>query len=407
MTNLHSSNKVRTRSDLLTLLSEACELEHGLACSYLYAAFSLKQHLSEGGLTWEQLHKVKKWAAQLYLVASQEMFHLSQNWNLLNAIGGTPYYMRPNFPQPSKYYPIRIPLTLEPFSERSIKRFIMYELPRNKGERDYLKDELGYQGEDLYEYTTVGQLYDLIREGILSIPENELFVGIPELQMGKEQIDFQEIVKVIDSKSALDGIDRVVEQGEGNESEHVNSHYGIFCSILAEFLQERKLNGSLYDPVRNAITNPVIHIKGDYRADRGNYLTNEFTAQVADLFDDLYNLMLRVLHFVFSAPGQTQLNRRNLCSFAIAMMPMVLKPLGDAIMQLPAGRLYPGKTAGPAFSMSRHVILPQSENTARIVILERFAELTNRAKWTATTRADLVVLDAVTQNLERLKTYIQ
>src|SRR5690606_18279238 len=116
----------------------------------------------------------------------------------------------------------RIPLTLEPFSERSIKRFIMYELPRNKGERDYLKDELGYQGEDLYEYTTVGQLYDLIREGILSIPENELFVGIPELQMGKEQIDFQEIVKVIDSKSALDGIDRVVEQGEGNESEHVN-----------------------------------------------------------------------------------------------------------------------------------------------------------------------------------------
>ena len=40
-----------TRADLLALLAEACELEHGLACSYLYAAFSLKQDASEGGLT--------------------------------------------------------------------------------------------------------------------------------------------------------------------------------------------------------------------------------------------------------------------------------------------------------------------------------------------------------------------
>ncbi len=51
--NIYSEGSTFTRSKLLSLLSEACELEHGLACSYLFSAFSLKQELSEG-LTWEQ-----------------------------------------------------------------------------------------------------------------------------------------------------------------------------------------------------------------------------------------------------------------------------------------------------------------------------------------------------------------
>ena len=34
---------VVSRSTLLKLLTEACELEHGLACSYLYAAMTLRR----------------------------------------------------------------------------------------------------------------------------------------------------------------------------------------------------------------------------------------------------------------------------------------------------------------------------------------------------------------------------
>jgi hypothetical protein len=45
---------IRSRSDLLKLLCEATELEHGIACSYLYAAFSLKRDISEGGITWDE-----------------------------------------------------------------------------------------------------------------------------------------------------------------------------------------------------------------------------------------------------------------------------------------------------------------------------------------------------------------
>jgi hypothetical protein len=45
---------VKTREELIYLLSRAAELEHGLACIYLFAAYSLKNDVSEGGMTDEQ-----------------------------------------------------------------------------------------------------------------------------------------------------------------------------------------------------------------------------------------------------------------------------------------------------------------------------------------------------------------
>jgi hypothetical protein len=42
---------VTSREELIYLLSRASELEHGLACVYLFAAYSLKNDISEGGLT--------------------------------------------------------------------------------------------------------------------------------------------------------------------------------------------------------------------------------------------------------------------------------------------------------------------------------------------------------------------
>ncbi|MGB8194010.1 MAG: ferritin-like domain-containing protein [Chitinophagaceae bacterium] len=391
----------------MTLLTEACELEHGLACSYLYAAFSLKQDQSEGGLTWQQLHKVKKWAAQLYLVASQEMFHLAQAWNLLNAIGGSPYYMRPNFPQKSNYYPLHLPLVLEPFGRTCMKRFIMYELPAHMDEKHYIKSEIGYVSEDLYEYKTVGELYGMVASGIRELAGTmDLFIGDPNLQVGEDLIDFPEIVKVTDTASALKAIGRIMEQGEGTSADHDDCHYGIFKHVLEEFEQEEKESGYSFQPVRNAISNPVVHIKGDYRADRGSYITNELTAEVADIFDDIYNLMLRCLHFLFSTPCQDKEKQLRLAKFSIAVMPMVIKPLGDVLMQSPAGRLQPGKVAGPAFSMSRHVVLPFSEHAAYQAIAERFDEMIGRVESAKMHPQAHPLLQSVAQNVQRLKNYI-
>ena len=40
--------RIENRSQLIYVLSEACELEHGRSCSYQFAAFSMKASTDEG-----------------------------------------------------------------------------------------------------------------------------------------------------------------------------------------------------------------------------------------------------------------------------------------------------------------------------------------------------------------------
>jgi ferritin-like protein len=89
--------QVESREELVYLLGEACEIEHGLMCEYLYAPFSLKRTLGEG-LTPEQLARVQAWEATLIDVIKQEMLHLALATNLLTAVGAAPHFERPNLP---------------------------------------------------------------------------------------------------------------------------------------------------------------------------------------------------------------------------------------------------------------------------------------------------------------------
>jgi hypothetical protein len=67
---------VDTREELVYLLGQACEIEHGLMCEYLYAQFSLKRALDEG-LTEGQLARVQAREKALISVIKQEMLHLA------------------------------------------------------------------------------------------------------------------------------------------------------------------------------------------------------------------------------------------------------------------------------------------------------------------------------------------
>ncbi|MBV9131366.1 MAG: hypothetical protein JO318_01630, partial [Chloroflexi bacterium] len=51
---------IEHREALYYMLCLASELEHGIMCQYLYAAFSLKQSVDEG-LTAVQLETVDRW----------------------------------------------------------------------------------------------------------------------------------------------------------------------------------------------------------------------------------------------------------------------------------------------------------------------------------------------------------
>ena len=55
-------------------------------------------------------------------------------------------------------------------------------------------------------------------------------------------------------------------------------------------------------------------------------------------------------------------------------MAPVVKPLGEALMLLPAGPEYPGRTAGQPFSLARHVALSLDPVIARRLVVERLAD---------------------------------
>src|SRR5262247_2624961 len=82
---------IEHREALIYMLCEAAELEHGIMCQYLFAAFSLKQSVDEG-LSDDELAAVTRWRRLVSQVATEEMLHLALVHNLLSAIGAAPHF---------------------------------------------------------------------------------------------------------------------------------------------------------------------------------------------------------------------------------------------------------------------------------------------------------------------------
>jgi hypothetical protein len=80
---------VERRKELTYLLCQAAELEHGLMCEYLYAAFSLKSTPGPG-LQDDQLEAVERWRRMIFVIAGEEMLHWAVVQNLLTAVGAAP-----------------------------------------------------------------------------------------------------------------------------------------------------------------------------------------------------------------------------------------------------------------------------------------------------------------------------
>ena len=371
-----------SRSNLLSLLSEACELEHGLACSYLFTAFTIKNDVSEGGLTERQLERARAWADDIYGIAIQEMLHLAQAWNLLAAIGGTPYYLRPNFPQSSKYYPIEAELRLEPFGARALQRFVFYERPRTVEREVEAASGPAAAAGSQSRYRSVGGLYDLIQGGFDSIPQEQLLVGPVEAQVGADLVHLKDLVKVVDRDSAGAAITMITEQGEGAATGWARSHHGLFTAIKEAY--EREVRASrrrreAYEPNRPSVVNPVARLRGDYGAGRVTLLGDPYARQVSELFDECYSLMLRMLQYVFAHPTADPRILSWFVRTAVGMMPRIIKPLGEALTMLPSG-VSPATRAGPSFGMTRHVPFSSDAQAASILAWERLVELLEMAR---------------------------
>ena len=372
---------IEHREALIYMLCEAAELEHGIMCQYLFAAFSLKQSQDEG-LTAEEVKAVQRWRKQISHVATQEMLHLSLVQNLLSAIGGAPHMSRPNFPHPARHYPAGVHLALLPFGDQALRHFMFLERPEGMDLKD--ADGMAAFGRALpamgageivprpQDFATVGHLYRSIEAGIAHLAdkygERWLFVGPPRAQATQQHFGWPELIPVTDAASAQRAIDEILEQGEGPRGNWQDAHFGKFVQILDEFEQLRAANRA-FDPVRPVV---VVNVRPAERDVEVPLVTDPLARQVMDLFNVSYEILLTLLQRFFAHTEETDSQLKALADASVNLMFEVVKPLGDLVTALPAGPEYPGRTAGPSFELfyESDYVLPHRE-AAWILLTER------------------------------------
>src|SRR5262245_40756522 len=127
--------EIDSRDQLIYALTEVAELEHLLLCQYLFAAATMKEspaELCNSDRKYHQSELLRDWKAAILRIAREEMQHLTFANNLLVAVGGAPYFVRPNFPNENRFYKTGpdddgLPMSLEPFSLGTVERFIRFE----------------------------------------------------------------------------------------------------------------------------------------------------------------------------------------------------------------------------------------------------------------------------------------
>jgi CDGSH-type Zn-finger protein/truncated hemoglobin YjbI len=351
---------IEHREALIYMLCEAAELEHTIMCQYLFAAFSLKQHVGEG-LTEEELAAVTRWRRQVSHVATQEMLHLALVQNILSAIGAAPHFARPNLPAPASHYPAGVQLALLPFGEQALRHFMFLERPEGMDLADadglaavgraqpaLSERDIVPRGQD---FATVGHLYRSIEAGLARLAgkhgEAWLFVGPPRAQATAAHFRWPELVAVTDLASGQRVIEEILEQGEGARGDWRDAHFGQFVEILDEYQQLRQARPG-FDPVRPVL---AANVRPPERDAQVPLITDPLTARVTDLFNVTYEILLQIFERYFAHTQETDEQLKALADATITLMARVIKPLGDLITTLPAGPEHEGNTAGPSFEL--------------------------------------------------------
>jgi CDGSH-type Zn-finger protein/truncated hemoglobin YjbI len=378
---------IEHREALIYALCQAAELEHGIMCQYLFAAFSLKQSTAEG-LTDAELAAALRWRKQISHVAAQEMLHLALVHNLLSAIGAAPHLARPNLPVPANHYPAGVQLVLLPFGEQALRHFMFLERPEGMDLADaeglaavgqaapvISERDIVPQGQD---FATVGHLYRSIEAGFEHLAathgEDWLFVGPPRAQATAGNFRWPELVCVTDLASARRAIEEILEQGEGPRGEWRAAHFGQFVNILDEYQQLSAANPG-FNPVRPVV---AANVRPHERDADHPVISDPLTARVTDLFNVAYEILLQIFERFFAHTEESDAQLQVLAGATIALMVRVIKPLGDLITTLPVGPGHPGRTAGPSFELfyENDYLMPHREAAWALL-----AERLDQAAW--------------------------
>jgi hypothetical protein len=380
--------RINDREQLIYLLTEAAEIEHGLMCCYLYAAWSLKESVDEG-LTEEQLAAVSVWRARIHGVAMEEMLHLALVTNLLMSIGSPPHFGRQNFPVRPGYHPASLVIRLQKCNLDTLAHFIYLERPEGTSlpQAPGFESELGYKRSaggvkltpNAEDYDTVGHLYRGIGRGFELLAEElgeaALFIGAPSSQVHPEILSLPGMQAVTDLESARTAIATIVEQGEGGRQDHEKSHFAHFTSIAKQY--EHMLEADpAFQPYRDLAPDPLMFppIPGT----QGTHVNAPEAAAVLDLANACYGLMLRLLASGCGANYDDPARSAQIGS-AIAVMSIV-KTLSVFLTTLPATNIPGERRASMNFHLSRSTLaLPQREGGLAL-LAERARELAGAAR---------------------------
>ncbi len=380
--------RIENRAQLIYLLTEAAELEHGIMCCYLFAAFSLKQSATEG-VTEEQLGLITRWRRTILQVGLEEMLHMGLVCNLLTAVGGAPHLRRPNLPSSPRAYPPSFRLALVPFCRESLNSFAFIERPLDLAEAH--AGETSFQSPDLPEtklsdifssardYSSQGTLYTGIEDGLQYLAqkygEDRLFVGPPEAQVDESRFGLAGLIPVTDLASAAAALQGIVTQGEGAQHGTKDSHYGKFVGIQEEY--ERALEEDpKFEPGRPVVWNPYSMMPNDVTDPAAvNLLEDPLSVDMSNLFDGCYELLIQMLGRLYLHDEEQESELAQISDVTVSMMAEVIGPLGQALTTLPAGPSQPGLTAGPSFRFSRDVSTPPHKAAVWAFFTERLQEL--------------------------------
>lgn len=380
--------RIENRAQLIYLLTEAAELEHGIMCCYLFAAFSMKRGVNEG-VNEEQLGIVGRWRGTILQIAIQEMVHMSLACNLLTSVGGAPHLRRPNLPSSPKAYPPSFKLELVPFCRQSLDSFIFLERPEGMepGVEDKANNGLPLlmpgKFSDIFsserQYQTVGHLYRGIEDGFKYLTqkygEDGLFIGPPDAQIADSFFSLPGLMPVTNLASAVAAIESIVEQGEGARDDSEDSHYGRFVAIRKEYDQVQADDPN-FEPGRPVVRNPYAMPPKDIGdSSEVNLLEDPLSMDICNLFDGCYEILIQMLGRLLLHSGESDKQLTLLSDITVGLMIDVIGPLGETVTALPAGVSYPGQTAGPSFRFSRDVATLPHHVSAWALFIERLREL--------------------------------
>ncbi|MFN3997430.1 ferritin-like domain-containing protein [Algoriphagus sp.] len=379
--NLDESGKSELIQLIMDLLKQASTTEHLLAMQYLFTCFSIKKYPEEfsdylpnpdpndakqiriNQIRMAQIEKLRRWEANILMVAREEMTHLTYVMNLLAILDKEPFLFRPNFPVPAETFPLQKPVNLMPFGQFALEIFRYWEkpdhlpvpdplignkipkkiqalftIPHPKVEtykpfesqekaltflKEFLKDahdpaklsQLTAPLENGTYFKSIEELYTFIRALMLVSLKYKIIEGKNMERIVDEHygfnINLNPLVLGKYEDYVEEAINQIIEEGEGvwGVPPALGSHFWVFQSVLDEVQKEVLETGLPFEPSLPVAWNPSYGVQSNRHLIKQRAgmpraavtkIDNQVSVAAMKLFDQAYNTMVRMLSGFFA-----------------------------------------------------------------------------------------------------------